>query len=281
MIFLIAWTMAILLPAFTFAADTNHSITRGEYLAAAAGCVSCHTDKENDGPEFAGGHALQTSFGVFYTPNITPDPKTGIGNWSDAEFIAALRKGVAPDGSHYYPSFPYPSYAGMTEEDARAIKAWLDTVEPVNRQNQGNNLKWFIPGRWIIGLWKWLFSPWQYPDTSINLQRGAYLVRHLGHCGECHTPRNAFGALRMEEELSGVAKTKDSKGVPAIHNSQDGIAGWALSDLSFFLEIGMTPDGDFAGSGMAAVIDDNTGKLTPADREAIANYLLSIKIKGN
>jgi mono/diheme cytochrome c family protein len=278
---LVSLTLGLLPPAFSAATDQGNSIARGEYLAAAAGCISCHTDTDNKGPAFAGGHALQTSFGVFYTPNITPDLETGIGNWSDAEFVSALREGIAPDGSHYYPSFPYPSYAGMTEEDALAIKSWLDTLEPVYRANRNSELKWFVPGRWAMGLWKWLFSPWQYPDTSADLKRGAYLVRHLGHCGECHTPRNLFGALRTGAELSGTAKTENSKGAPALANSQKGITSWELSDLTFFLEIGMTPDGDFAGSGMAAVIDDNTSKLTPTDREAIAGYLLSIRSRAD
>ena len=219
----VSLTLSLLPPAFPAATDQGNSIARGEYLAAAAGCISCHTDKENKGPEFAGGHALETPFGVFYTPNITPDLETGIGNWSDAEFVAALREGIAPDGSHYYPSFPYPSYAGMTEEDALAIKFWLDTLAPVSRSNRNNELKWFVPGRWAMGPWKWLFSPWQYPDTSAALQRGASLVRHLGHCGECHTPRNVFGALRTGAELAGRAKTENSKGVPAITNSEKGI----------------------------------------------------------
>ena len=248
---------------------------QGAYLAAAAGCVSCHTDKEQDGTPFAGGYAMETPYGVFYTPNITPDPETGIGGWTDEAFVAAVREGIAPDGSHYYPSFPYPSYAGMTRDDALAIKAYLDSLEPVNQANRPNALKWYVPGRNAMGLWKKLNSPWVYDAAPAGLERGAYLVRHLGHCGECHTPRGAGGKLKLRRELAGSPKTRSSEGAPAIDNSAAGLRDWDISDIDFFLETGMLPDGDFTGGGMTAVIEDNTSRLTAADRQAIARYLKS------
>lgn len=258
---------------------------RGAYLVTAGGCVSCHTDSENDGRPFAGGHRLATPYGVFVTPNITPDSETGIGKWTDAEFLAALREGRAPDGSAYYPSFPYPSYAGMTEQDALDIKAWLDTLEPVRQPNAAHELAWYVPGRWAMRIWQPLFSPWQYPEsasTDPEWQRGAYLVRHLGHCGECHTPRNIFGALDIARELVGSGsntkadgdKAVDSTGPNISADRKNGIGAWTRGDLELFLEMGLRPDGDFSGGHMAAVIDDNTALLTPEDRQAITTFLL-------
>ena len=258
---------------FSASAD---KVARGGYLAAASGCVSCHTDKENNGAPFAGGHTLDTPYGVFYTPNITPDLETGIGGWSEAEFSAAVRAGVAPDGSHYYPSFPYPSYAGITDADVVAIKAYLDSLTPVRRLNKPHQLHWFVPGRGMLGIWKQLNSPWRYDPPKPGTERGAYLVRHLGHCGECHTRRGPGGGLDLSAELAGSPKSGGDNGAPAINNSSSGLAGWDLSDIKFFLELGMTPDGDFTGGSMAAVIEDNTSRLSAEDRAAIALYLKSV-----
>ena len=266
----LATVLALLLAANAAAAD----LARGEYLTAASGCISCHTDRENDGAEFAGGHELESPYGVFVAPNITPDSATGIGGWTEAEFIAALKHGVAPDGSRYYPAFPYPSYAGMSDEDAAAIFAYLQSLSPIERANEPHRLAWYVPGRWAMRLWNALFVPWQYPAPADGLERGAYLVRHLGHCGECHTPRNLLGALDTSRELAGSPKDSSGRSAPAVDNSADGIAAWSVGDMEFFLEIGMMPDGDFAGGSMSAVIDDNTGKLTAEDRRAIAEFLL-------
>jgi len=273
-------------PAANASSSSKGDVDRGAYLVTAGGCVSCHTDSENDGVPFAGGHRLATPYGVFVTPNITPDKETGIGAWTDAEFLAALREGRAPDGSAYYPSFPYPSYAGMAEQDALDIKAWLDTLEPVRQPNATHELAWYVPGRWAMQIWQRLFSPWQYADnprTDPEWQRGAYLVRHLGHCGECHTPRNIFGALDTARELAGSGSNKkadddkavDGTGPNISSDRKNGIGSWTRDDLEFFLEMGMQPNGDFSGGQMTTVIDDNTALLTPEDRRAIATFLLN------
>lgn len=268
------------------AASEDAAIERGRYLTIAGGCLSCHTDADNDGAAFAGGHRLETPYGIFNVPNITPDAKTGIGNWSDTDFLTAMREGVSPDGDYYYPAFPYPSYAGLTEQDVLDIKAFLDSLEPVATTNQAHELPWYVPGRWAMGLWQMLFAPWDYatipPQADPVWQRGAYLVRHLGHCGECHTPRNEVGALQLDQEGAGQPKQDDLAGAPDITpDKTTGIGQWAQEDIEFFLEIGMLPDGDFAGGGMAAVIDDNTSLLTPADRNAIAVYLQSLAATGD
>jgi mono/diheme cytochrome c family protein len=267
-------------------AGAQGSAERGAYLAIAAGCKSCHTDTENDGASYAGGHRLETPMGDFYTPNITPDSSTGIGNWTEAEFVAAVRYGRNPAGGYYYPAFPYASYAGMTEQDARDIKAYLDTLESVTAVNAENQLAWYVPARWAMTIWQWLYAPWEYaePTTTQDAewQRGAYLVRHLGHCGECHTPRNSLGALDTEQELAGGARPDDEDTAPNLTASgNNGIGRWSAKDLEFFLEMGMYPDGDFVGGNMVAVIDDNTAELTAADRRAIGNFLRSLNRPSN
>ena len=269
----LATAVGLLLLAPLPGAAEDDLVSRGAYLAAAAGCKSCHTDTENDGPDYAGGHRLETPFGDFYTPNITPDEATGIGSWNDADFVAAVREGRSPAGKAYYPAFPYASYAGMTDEDVLAIKAYLDSLPAVRAQAPDNELSWYVPGRWAMGIWQALFSPWEYAPpagASEQWRRGAYLARHLGHCGECHTPRNRLGALDTARELQG--NEADVGGAPGI--DPQSLADWSAEDLEFFLELGMYPDGDFAGGGMTAVIDDNTALLTPADRAALVEFLL-------
>lgn len=261
-------------------AEATGDPKKGAYLTAAAGCVSCHTDADNNGIPFAGGHRLETPYGVFVAPNITPDTETGIGGWTDAAFLAAMRTGTSPAGDAYYPSFPYASYAGMQEQDVYDIKAYLDSLEPVSQANPGHELDWYVPGRWAMSIWQWLFAPWEYPngEAGAEWQRGAYLVRHLGHCGECHTPRNLFGALEVTREMAGSPKDASGRSAPNLtRDKEQGIGQWNRNDIEFFLELGMKPDGDFAGGTMTPVIDDNTAKLSTEDRRAITTYLLSLK----
>ncbi|MBM3556258.1 MAG: c-type cytochrome, partial [Alphaproteobacteria bacterium] len=168
-------------------------IAKGEYLTRAGGCVACHTDLKGKGPELAGGHALKTPFGTYFSPNITPDRETGIGTWSDADFLRAMRQGLRPDGAHYYPVFPYPSYTGMTDEDIGAIKAYLFSRPAVKQANKAHQVGLPFSLRPLLAGWKLLFfkegafKP--RPGMSPEINRGAYLVDHVAHCGECHTPR--------------------------------------------------------------------------------------------
>jgi mono/diheme cytochrome c family protein len=254
---------------------------RGRYLTATAGCVSCHTADREDAAPFAGGRALVTSFGTFYSPNVTPDHATGIGAWTDAQFLAALRDGVRPTGDAYFPAFPYTSYSGMTAEDALAIKTYLFTLPAVRAPNREHDLPWYLNMRLAARAWKWMFfrpEPFTAdPAHDAAWNRGAYLVRHLGHCGECHTPRNRLGALMRDRGLTGNPTAPEDRRAPNITpDEEEGIGDWSLSDLETFLETGMLPDGDFAGSGMGEVIDDNTSRLTPNDRRAVAMYLRSL-----
>lgn len=251
---------------------------RGAYVLRMGGCVGCHTSE--DGPELAGGLALPTEFGTFYTSNITPDPETGIGGWSPGEFVLAMTEGVSPGGSHYYPAFPYTAYAKMTEDDLVDLKAYLDSIEPVENQVPPHEISFPFNVRLLLGGWKLLYfddRPFE-PDSSRSeaWNRGAYLVNGPGHCGECHTPRNAFGATEEDRFLAGTEDGPEGKSVPNITPSEDGLGDWSKSDIVWALQTSLLPDGDALGGGMGTVVDEATSHLTPDDLNAIGEYLLSL-----
>ena len=253
---------------------------RGEYVLAMGGCVACHTDEKNGGALLAGGRALATPFGTFYSSNITPDPDAGIGGWTTGDFVRAMKEGLSPDGQHYYPAFPYPSYAKMAEQDLVDLKAYLDTVEPVSEAVRPHDLGFPFSIRQTLAGWKLLFfddSPF-VPDSSQSesWNRGAYLVQGPGHCGECHTPRNMLGGPDLGRYLSGNPVGAEGKATPNITPHETGIADWNAVDLAFALESGLTPDYDSFGGGMGEVVSDGTSKLTKEDRDAIAEFLLSL-----
>ncbi len=260
------------------AADNPATVERGRYLVHAGGCLTCHTADRPGAVPLAGGRAIKTAFGTFYTPNLTPDAGTGLANWTDADLSRALREGVAPDGSYYYPVFPYPAYTGIADADIAAIGAYLRSLKPVRLAPKAHELPWYLSSRLVMLGWNFLnFTPgrfWPDPAGGADWNRGAYLVRHLGHCGECHTPRNALGGLDHSRELAGNPEGPDGEKIPAITpDPKTGIGAWSADEIVLFLEIGVMPDGDFAGSAMSDVIDDNTARLTPGDRLAIATYL--------
>jgi mono/diheme cytochrome c family protein len=268
--------LAVSAPA---AADPGE-IARGAYLANAADCAACHTDSKKGGRPYAGGRALPTPFGTFYSPNITPDPETGIGRWSDAQFRRALHNGVRPDGANLYPAFPYTSFTRITDADALAIKAFLFSQPAVRRQNRPNDLSFPFSWRFLVGPWKWLFfTPGRFhptPERSPAYNRGAYLVTALAHCGECHTPRNWLGAPEAGRFLAGTRAGPDGKMVPNITpDAKTGIGRWSEEDIVGLLTDGHTPDFDFVGGLMAEVVK-STARLTPADRRAIAVFLKSV-----
>jgi mono/diheme cytochrome c family protein len=287
-----AWAAPVLLWAALAsgaAAQTDRgtdAVARGMYVFQAAGCFACHTDVKGKGPMLAGGRALETPFGTFFGPNITPDREHGIGGWTLADFTRALREGVAPDGRSYYPAFPYTSFTGMTDADIADLWAYLSSIAPVPRVNDAHSLKFPFGWRWLNGIWKVLyfvpqpFEPGEPPvgtSDPESWRRGAYLVSAVGHCGECHSPRGALGAMRRDHLLGGNPSGPDGKPVPNITpHAKRGIGEWSAGDIATYLGIGMDPEGDFAGGAMADVIEHTTGKLTPEDRTAIAAYLRSL-----
>jgi len=252
-------------------------VKRGQYLAKAGGCVGCHTEEREGATPFAGGRALKTPFGTFYGPNITPDQKAGIGRWSEAEFIQALRHGVRPDGANYFPAFPYPSFTRITDADLKDLWAYLRSLPPSARANQPHDLRFPFGWRWLVWIWKWLFftpGPLQ-PDPAKSgiLNRGAYLVDALGHCGECHTPRNFLGGSKKSRYLAG-GLLPDGKAVPNLTPTR--LKKTSDKDLKDFLQTGQTPDGDVVAESMGEVIRNTTSQLTPPDLEALLAYLRSI-----
>ena len=255
-------------------------IARGEYLTRAGGCFSCHTPP--GGEPLAGGRALATPFGTFYSPNITPDTETGIGGWTDAQFLQALRKGVRPDGSDYFPVFPYPSFTGIADGDALAIKAYLFSRPAVRQPDRAHDVAFPFSWRFLQGGWRLLFfapGPFQpSPDRGTAYNRGAYLVTALGHCGECHTPRNPLGAVRSGLRLAGTADGPDGQVVPNITpDPATGIGEWQKADLVELLRTGTTPEQTTVKGAMREAITDGFKYLNEDDLAAIADYLLAQK----
>lgn len=256
-------------------------IKQGEYMYRAAGCQGCHTDAKNHGKPLAGGHVLPTPFGTFYSPNITPDLETGIGRWSELDFIRALRDGVSPSGDNYYPSFPYPAYTKLTDDDLRALWAYLKTQPAVKQVNRRHDLNWYTRARSFVSSWKRLyFTAGAYrPDAarSATWNRGAYLAEAAAHCGECHTPRGALGGVKDSMHYAGTREGPDHSVVPNITpDKKTGIGRWRAGELAEYLETGMQPDGDSAGDLMAEVIDNGLRHLRKDDLAAIAEYVLSL-----
>lgn len=241
----------------------------GEYVAISAGCIGCHTKAEGEGDLLAGGVAIKTPFGTFYTPNITRDPEHGIGDWTLKQFAHSIVLGITPAGEHHFPAYPYTAYSGLTDQDIVNLKSWLDTVQPVSSPSRPHELAWPLSSRRLLVLWKALFFR---PQTVANETRGRYLVEGPGHCAECHASRNRLGGI-PDRRLNGNTRGPDAQPVPGITVSQ--LTDWTVEDLELFLEVGITPSGDFAGGHMVDVIEQSTSLLTAEDRLTIAQFLLS------
>ena len=272
---LAAATLALALLTFAAAnAWAGGDAARGLYLSKAGGCVACHTEDRKDAPPFAGGRPLKTPFGTFYGPNLTPHPEAGIGRWTEADFVRAMRHGIRPDGAHYYPAFPYPSFTGITDADLADLFAYLHSLPPNPRRNEAHDLK--LPYRWrsLLAAWNWLyFKPGPFVSDQkrpVAVERGAYLVQALGHCGECHTARNFLGAMKKDRALAG-GKGPMRKDLPNLTPTH--LGKWSDAELKEFLVYGTKSDGDSADEAMAEVVRNTTSQLTPEDLAAVMAYL--------
>lgn len=270
-------TIPATVAASTLPAHTP-DVANGKIVFNTGGCASCHaTPKQDDKHALGGGLPLTSPFGTFYAPNISPDPNVGIGRWSEADFVTALLKGTSPQGEHYFPAFPYTSYQRMTSADARDLFAYIKTLAPVTTKAPDHSVGFPFDLRRNLGVWKFLFMDGQpfVADSSKSPQwnRGAYLVNALGHCAECHSPRNALGGIEEKQRFAGGPNPEGQGWVPNI--TQKGIGDWSEKDIAYFLKTGETPEGDTAGGSMAPVIR-NTTQLSDEDRAAMAAYLKSL-----
>ena len=255
----------------------------GELIFWAGGCASCHAavDAEDEGLlTLGGGREFETKFGVFRSPNISPDPQHGIGNWSTLDFVNAMKKGLSPDKRHYYPVFPYPQYQNLELEDVLDLKAFLDALPMSSNEVEENALRFPYSVRRGIGLWKRRYLANTRLDEDANLTpqlaRGAYLVQGAAHCGACHTPRDGGGGEIPSRFLAGTESLILEEGkIPNITPHKDGIGSWSAADIEYSLETGFDPDFDSFGGSMVAV-QENMAKLPAEDRAAIAAYLKSI-----
>ena len=258
----------------------------GERIFWAGGCASCHATPvdgkraKGDGKRLLGGGLeLETPYGVFRVPNISSHPQDGIGNWTELQFANAMQRGLSPDGRHYYPAFPYTSYARMPVTDVLDLKAFLETLPPVEGTIDDHELGFPWNVRRGLGLWKrrYLSEEPALPlaTDSEAVQRGQLLVEGAGHCGECHTPRDGFGGMDPVRWLAGAPNPDGPGRTPNITPAGKSISEWSAGDISFYLEAGFTPDFDSVGGSMVAV-QENMAKLSPADRDAIAAYLKAV-----
>jgi mono/diheme cytochrome c family protein len=270
-------TMPRAVPASALAPHTP-DLANGKEIFYAGGCTSCHAvPKQDDKTRLGGGLALHSPFGTFYVPNISSDPKDGIGGWSEAQFVTALNKGTSPSGEHYYPALPYTSYQRITFDDLRDLFAYLKTLPPVAGRVRDHDLPFPFNIRRLLGVWKFLFldgEPFKPdPARSAKWNRGAYLVNGAGHCAECHSPHNMLGAIVAGQRFTGGPAPDGQGGVPNI--TQLKLMDWSVADIAETLEDGTTADADRVGGSMVEVVR-NTSQLTAADRDAMATYIKSL-----
>ncbi|CAK0780043.1 Cytochrome c [Gammaproteobacteria bacterium] len=256
-------------------------IRQGEYLFRLAGCQGCHTDSANHGAPLAGGRALETPFGIFYSPNITPDPTHGIGKWSEYDFVHAITQGIGSAAGqgivsgtgHYFPVFPFPAYTHLSRADLHALWTYLRTVPPVAQANRRHETPWYLGS---IASWGWqlLFFKHGIELGQAAANRGEYIATALAHCGECHTPRTRFGTLDRSLSYAGTSQGPEGAVVPNITpDPKTGIGQWTQADLVDFFKDGGLPNGDYTGGLMAEVIDNGLKYLTREDAEALATYI--------
>ena len=252
-------------------------IARGEYLARAADCAACHTAE--GGAPYAGGRAFVLPFGTLYSTNITPDKETGIGNYSDADFLAAVHEGIGRGGTKLYPAMPFASYTYMTDADAAAIKAYLFSLEPVHAPAPANTLSFPFNQRSLMGVWALLFNPDKRfePRSARDPQwnRGAYLVEAMAHCGECHTPRNLLQALNERKKFAGAVQA-GWRAYNITSDPKSGVGAWSDADLAHYLSMGHAEGRGTATGPMGEAVDNSLQYLSQSDIGAMVTYLKSV-----
>ncbi|MBP9118800.1 MAG: cytochrome c [Methyloversatilis sp.] len=267
----------------TAAAASADALARGEYLARAGNCMACHTAR--GGMPWAGGRAIETSFGTFYTSNLTTDPQTGLGQWTAEDFRRALHEGRSRDGRLLYPAFPYTNYTRVTREDADALWAYLQSLKPVRQENRAHVLDFPYGSQIALAAWRTLyFTPGAFEadaGRSPEWNRGAYLVQGLGHCSACHAPRNRLGASEDADALAGGLMAVQNWYAPSLTSPHEaGLADWPRSDVVALLRDGIARNASMAGP-MAEVVLGSTQHLTPADLGAMATYLQSLPVSAS
>ncbi|HWT39546.1 MAG TPA: cytochrome c [Paraburkholderia sp.] len=281
----LALCAAIALPLYAYAAD-EALVKRGEYLAKAGDCIACHSAPH--GKPFAGGLQMTTPMGAIYSTNITPDPQTGIGQYSEDDFRRAMREGVAKDGHNLYPAMPYPSYAKVNDDDMHALYAYfMNGVTPVKQANREPDIKWPLNMRWPLKFWNMVFLDkgvyLDKPGKDVAWNRGAYLIQGLGHCGSCHTPRGvAFQEKALDEGGSafltgGLLDNWFASNLTGEHNV--GLGRWSEADVAQFLKTGANQHASAFGA-MTSVINNSTQAMTDADVAAMSRYLKSLPAAG-
>jgi mono/diheme cytochrome c family protein len=275
----VLWVLARPAPlAEAAVAGLTGDAARGEAVFWAAGCASCHMAAEAKGEAqlvLSGGQRFPSDFGTFLAPNISPDPTHGIGGWSLLDLANALTRGVSPEGAHYYPALPYASYAKMALPDVADLHAYLMTLPPDATPSQPHELAFPFSRRETVGVWKLLFltDDWAVPGSlTPTAERGRYIAEALAHCGECHTPRNALGGLDTGRWLAGAPNPSGQGRIPDITPAT---LGWTAGDIVQYLTTGFTPEFDSVGGHMAHVVE-NMARLPESDRQAVAEYLLSV-----
>jgi len=261
---------------FSTACAADDLIARGKYLATLGDCSSCHTLP--GAPAFAGGVAFRTPFGTLYSTNISPDRETGIGKWSAGDFHRAMHSGVRPDGTHLYPAFPYTNFTLLSRKDTDAIFAYLKTIRPAHAPARESKLRFGLGWRGLVAGWNWLnFKPGEFrPDSAQSAvwNRGVFLVHGLGHCGLCHTPKNALYANRPDQALWGEVM-ENWFAADLTGNDQEGLGKWSVADITQYLKTGRSARGRVSGT-MTEVVRNSTSQMSDGDRLAIATYLKSL-----
>lgn len=258
--------------------ETAGDAERGKVIFFAGGCASCHaTPNQPDRLKLGGGLEMKSPFGSFYAPNISPHLRDGVGAWTNADLANAMMRGVSPQGAHYYPAFPYTSYAGMKADDARHLMAYIRTLAPVEGKARDHALSFPFNIRRTIGLWKFMFFDTAQirddPAREESWNRGRYLTEALGHCAECHSPRNALGAVVQSQRYAGGPEPDGGGWVPNI--TPRALKDWTRGDWVQLLQAGLTAEGDSVGGSMGSVVK-NIAELPAADAEAMADYLMTL-----